>query len=301
VPTARPVPSFTSADAAATLSAACNEMGVRCDDAELMRLGENAIFRLPHERMVVRIARSIDVLADAKKEVAVASWLHDAGVPVVEPAMHRQPIVALGRPVTFWKFIEDSGTKAPIRDLGSILHELHSLPVPPGLFLPEFNIFGRVSERIAKAHDVPRSDRDFLSERLTQLRDDYANLEFALPRCAIHGDAHQSNLIVRPDKTVVLIDLERFAFGSPECDLSVTATEYLIGWHSDEEYAQFCEAYGFDLMCWDGFPVIRAINELKMTTWLMQNIREDDRIAREFAVRLASLHDEDAPRHWQPY
>jgi hypothetical protein len=38
-----------------------------------------------------------------------------------------------------------------------------------------------------------------------------------------------------------------------------------------------------------------------MTTWLMQNIREDDRVAREFAVRLASLHDERGPRRWQPF
>ena len=55
----------------------------------------------------------------------------------------------------------------------------------------------------------------------------------------MHGDAHQSNLIKRPDGTVVLIDLERFAFGHPETDLSVTATEYLIGWHTDEQYADF--------------------------------------------------------------
>jgi hypothetical protein len=52
----------------------------------------------------------------------------------------------------------------------------------------------------------------------------------------------------------------------------VTATEYLIGWYSDVQYADFVHAYGHDVMNWDGFPVIRAINELKMTTWLLQNI-----------------------------
>lgn len=77
--TGRPGAAFTSADAAATLRKACGEAGISGDDAELMRLGENAIFRLPQEGMVVRIARSIDVLADAEKEVAVASWLRDAG------------------------------------------------------------------------------------------------------------------------------------------------------------------------------------------------------------------------------
>jgi hypothetical protein len=100
---------------------------------------------------------------------------------------------------------------------------------------------------------------------------------------------------------VILIDLERFAFGSPENDLAVTATEYHIGWHTDSQYADFCDAYGFDVESWDGFPVIRAINELKMATWLMQNVRGSDRVDREFRTRLASLHDEDAPRNWQPF
>ena len=52
---------------------------------------------------------------------------------------------------------------------------------------------------------------------------------------------------------------------------------------------------------WDGFPVIREVYELKMTTWLMQNVRESDRVANEFQTRLTSLHDPDAPRHWQPF
>jgi hypothetical protein len=105
----------------------------------------------------------------------------------------------------------------------------------------------------------------------------------------------------------VLIDLERFAFGHPETDLPVTATEYLIGWHADEQYANFFDAYGFDvcggydLIAWPGFPVVRAINEPKMTTWLMQNIGESDRITAEFRTRLESLRDPDAPCRWKPF
>ena len=38
-----------------------------------------------------------------------------------------------------------------------------------------------------------------------------------------------------------------------------------------------------------------------MTTWLMQNIGESDRIADEFRTRLASLRDDNAPRNWQPF
>ena len=292
---------FTSADASVTLAEACAQAGIRSKGAQLIRLGENAIFRLAHERIVVRIGRSADVLDDAQKEVAVARWLRDAGLPAAEPTAHAQPIMVRDRPVTFWELIEDSGLRATIGDLAAILRNLHSLPVPPGLPLPEFDIFGRVFERIAHSRDLDDMDREFLTAYLHQLREAYRDLDFVLPAAAIHGDAHQSNLIRRPDGRIVLIDFERFAFGPPESDLAVTATEHLIGWHSDADYAEFCKVYGFNVTDWQGFPVIRAINELKMTTWLMQNVRESDRIAREFRTRLASLQDSGSPRNWQPF
>lgn len=291
---------FTSAEARATLEEARQDAGLRSEDAELLRLGENAIFRLASDPVVIRIARSLDVLGDAQKEVAVASWLRDAGLPAAEPANYAQPIIARGRPVTFWKLIDDSGTNATIADLGAILRRLHGLPVPASLPLPQLDMFGRVAERIDAA-DLAESDRSFLADRLRSLQAQYQELCFELPPSAVHGDAHQSNLIKRPDGTVILIDFERFAYGHPETDLSMTATEYLIGWHTDEEYAAFVRAYGHDVMNWDGFPVLRAINELKMTTWLMQNTGESDRIADEFRTRFVSLHDSDAPRDWRPF
>ncbi len=267
----------------------------------MLRLGENALFRLAHEEIIVRIARSAAVLPDAQKEVAVASWLRQSGVLSAEPTSHAQPLLVAGHPVTFWKLIDDSGTKATLAALGSILRELHSLPVPAELRLPTFEIFDRVSERLAKAEVLTSSERDFLLQRLEHLGHDYSALRFMLRTAAVHGDAHQGNLIQRTDGQVVVIDFERFAFGPPESDLAVTATEYLIGWHTDAAYASFCDAYGFDVMQWPGFPVLRAINELKMTTWLMQNAGESEQIAAEFRTRLASLHDDDAPRNWQPF
>lgn len=290
-----------SADAAAVLEEACSDAGLRSDGAELIRMGENALFRLPHDKVVVRIARGIDVLADARKEVTVAAWLHKAGLLAAEPTVHHQPAVVLGRPVTFWKLIDDSGARATLADLARVLRQLHGLPVPLAVCLPQLDIFGRVSARIVQADNTLAGEREFLSERLHELRQQYASLRFALPPSAVHGDAHQSNLIVRSDGEIVLIDLERFAFGPPESDLAVTATEYLVGWHTDEAYAQFCEVYGFDVMSWDGFPVVRAVNELKMTTWLMQNVRHSEQIAQEARNRLASLHEPDAPRSWRPF
>ncbi|MGH3276221.1 MAG: phosphotransferase enzyme family protein [Streptosporangiaceae bacterium] len=295
-----PADPFTAAAALATLRESCQAAGLPCDGAELIRLGENAIFRLARDRAVVRIARNLHVLADAEKEVAVASWLRDAHIAAAETMGNPQPVIARGRPVTFWKLIDDTGAKATTAELGAILRRLHALPVPDSVPLPQLDMFDRVAERIAAA-DITGADRAFLAGRLSSLRAAYQDLRYVLPPSAVHGDAHQGNLIKRPDGTAVLIDFERFAFGHPETDLSVTATEYLIGWHTAEEYAAFVRAYGHDVMDWAGFPVIRAVNELKMTTWLMQNIGESDHIAAEFRTRLASLRDNTAPRGWQPF
>lgn len=94
--------SFTAADASATLAEACAKIGVSGAGASLIRMGENALFLLPRDKIVVRIARNSDALADAAKEVAVASWLRDIAIPAAEPTAHTQAIMIFGHPVTFW-------------------------------------------------------------------------------------------------------------------------------------------------------------------------------------------------------
>jgi hypothetical protein len=47
---------------------------------------------------------------------------------------------------------------------------------------------------------------------------------------------------------------------------------------------------------WPGYPVLREIRELTMTTWIMQNIGESSAIADEFARRVGSLRDGDFER-----
>ncbi|MEU6057407.1 hypothetical protein [Streptomyces sp. NPDC047097] len=73
-----------------------------------------------------------------------------------------------------------------------------------------------------------------------------------------------------------------------------------LGRQSPEQYDDFVTTYGRDLGSWHGFTVLRGIQELRMTTWLMQNIGESQAAADEYAHRLATLRDDSAPRHWQP-
>jgi len=117
----------------------------------------------------------------------------------------------------------------------------------------------------------------------------------------VHGDAHVENLMITADGPV-MIDFERFAWGHPEWDLSMTATEYqTAGWWTQEEYRRFATAYGFDVMKWDGYPVLRAAHELKMTSWLAQNMAESPEVADEVAARMATLRGQHPPGNWRPF
>ena len=68
-----------------------------------------------------------------------------------------------------------------------------------------------------------------------------------------------------------MIDLDGFAIGPREWDLALTAIYYdSFGWHTREEYEDFVRVYGFDIMQWPGYPVMRAVREFLMVTWVIQ-------------------------------
>ncbi|MBM9505455.1 aminoglycoside phosphotransferase family protein [Actinacidiphila acididurans] len=294
---------FTSASAARVMASACRAAGLDGKGAELIRFGENALYRLAAAPVVVRVARGPAYLASVRREVAVSRWLAGEGfaaVRVVEDV--EQPVVVEGHPVTFWHLIEDAGRSASYGELGAVLRELHGLVPPDGLELPGFDAFGRADRRIELAEGISEDDRVFLRKRRRELADRLAGLAFDSGRGPVHGDAHTDNLMVDRRGRLHLIDLENFCVDRPEWDLVVAAHEYdRLGWVSGEQYAAFVGGYGRDLREWPGFGVLAAIQEFKMTTWLMQNVAEGQHVADEVKVRLASLRDDDAPRNWQPY
>lgn len=292
---------FSGERAECVLRRACQRIGGSFSSAQLLRLGENAIYGPVDGEMVVRIARSMDHWAAAGKEVAVARWLADAGVKAARAWDVEQPIEVDGHPVTFWYFIDGrNGGPEDVAELGRLLRQLHGLPAPTSFELPEDDVLGRVEPRIQRA-GIPAQDRELLMRVLEELRREITSLEFQLEPALIHGDAHVQNLMFVGDQPV-LIDFERVAFGQPEWDLAVTATEYITaGWWTDERYATFVESYGYDVMAWSGFDTLRRVNEIKMTTWLMQNIGQSPDIEREYQVRMATIRGERNDRAWRTF
>ena len=270
--------------------------------AELIRLGENALFRLGTAPVIVRVARGEPWLPKARVEVAVARWLAAEGFPasrLVEDL--EQPFLIDGHPVTFWRLIVEGGRKATYGELGSVLRDLHSMTLPAGLELPAFDPFDKQDLRISKA-SIREDDRVFLRKRWQELRGQFRELRFETPKGPVHGDAHVQNLMVNDQDEVILIDFEAFCFDHPEWDLMVTAVEHhSLGWQTDKQYADFVAAYGRDLHDWHGYDTLRRLQEFGMTTWLMQNVQEDERTAAEYQRRITGLRNDDAPRDWRPW
>ena len=284
-------------DLAAILEAACAQAGLPAAGAEPIRLGENAIFRLPGG-VVARIARTGQQAA-ARREIAVSRWLNAAGVAAVAAwGDVEQPVEVSGRSVTFW---DELPPHAPgsLPQVAAVLRQLHALPVPDGVPLGALDPFVRLHERIEQAATLARGDRAWLAGRLAALRQQWAALSTSMTACVVHGDAWTGNVVATGDGRVILLDLERCSVGPPEWDLVSTAVKYLtFGQASPDGYRQFCDAYGQDVTSWHGFPVLRDIRELRVTCYVAQQAAEHSRLAGEASLRVACLQGQRGPRPW---
>lgn len=297
---------FSAATTRQTLANACNTVGLDAADATLMRLGENATYALDSAPIVVRIARSMRALEDVRKETRVARWLREAEYPAARLADipgATSPIIVDEHPVTFWQRIE-TGSDAPTpADLGHLLRRLHELDVPSWLDLPSFDPFARVAQRLQNAPpSVDTEEVSFLTRLFGQLKPEFAKLDFQFPFGAVHGDAHPGNLLRASSGEVVLTDFEGFSYGPREWDLSMSAAyRYGFEWLDEAEYRSFAEAYGYDVAKWSGFPVLRSIRELTMTTWIMQLVDTNPAIEEEFSQRVSDLLTGEMPRNWRAF
>ena len=138
-------------------------------------------------------------------------------------------------------------------------------------------------------------------DRIEQLREPYSQMAFALPIGVIHGDANVGNVILDRDGRAILSDLDGVSIGPREWDLVQTALFYeRLGWHTLEEYRGLVETYGFDIMSWSGYPVMRDLRELLMVAWLAEKAVSDTSLAAELAVRVRALQTGASRRDWRP-
>ena len=268
-------------------------------DPVLVRLGTRAVFRLDGGRVLARVARDGGRADAARREVEVARWLRGQGLPADEPLGGDQPYRVCGTVVTLWRAVDGDWTTPA--DLAGVLKRLHALPLPVVPELPVVDLFAQSAQRIDAADALSGDERSTLRGRLEALRPQAAAVRPVLPHSVIHGDASVGNLLKTVSGELVLFDLEGVGLGMPEWDLTITAVYRGLGWHSREEYAGFCDVYGFDVTGLDGYPVLKAVQELRMTCWLAAKAGDDPKIAAEVRQRMADLADPSRPRSWKPY
>lgn len=268
--------------------------GLSPDNAEPIRLAENDLWRLPG-KVVVRIARRGQAAA-ATREVQVTRWLAQHGVPAVRPLDMNQPVTVDGRTATFWEELppHHAGDES---NLAPLLRRLHGLPSPP-FSMGEIAPFVRIADRINSAQTVSQEDRTWLLKRLEELQEAWKELPPGLRQCVVHGDAWGGNTAVTPNG-VFLMDFERTALGPPEWDLTSTAVAAdTFGKISRPAYAKFCEAYGHDVMEWDGYPALRDIRELRLTSFALQTANDNPAMLEQARYRITCVRGLAGPRPW---
>ncbi|MEW2135322.1 aminoglycoside phosphotransferase family protein [Streptomyces sp. NPDC005409] len=266
--------------------------------AALLALGENAVFALGG--LVVKVGRADPALAArAGRELAVAHWLEQAGVPAVRAAEPR-PRVVTGHPVTLWHRLPDAVRPAGPADLAALLRRLHALPAPP-FPLAARDLLGGVERWLRLAGDaIDPADASYLRARRDAHADAMAGLVPRLPPGPIHGDALPRNVHVGPDGPV-LLDLETVSADLREHDLVVMALARDRYGLPAASYAEFTAAYGWDVRDWEGCAVLRGARETASCAWVAQHTPTNPKALVEFRRRVASLRDDASDVRWHPF
>ncbi|WP_306328081.1 phosphotransferase enzyme family protein [Streptomyces venezuelae] len=272
--------------------------GLRAGEARLRALGENAVFTLGE--LAVKVGRDAEVFERAERELALAAWLEDAGVPAVRAA-EEKPRLVEGHPVTFWHRLSEAVRPAEPRDLAPLLRRIHALPEPEAFALPRRELLGGVERWLRLAGDaIDPADAAFLRERRDSFAPAAAALTPYLTPGPIHGDALPRNVYVGPDGPV-LVDLETFSSDLREHDLVVLALSRDRYGLDPAAYEAFTEAYGWDVREWEGCAVLRGARETASCAWVAQHAPANPKALAEFERRVASLRDGDAEVRWYPF
>jgi hypothetical protein len=92
----------------------------------------------------------------------------------------------------------------------------------------------------------------------------------------IHGDVSPSN-VMRTAAGPRLIDLDWVARAPREYDLAAASRRVRDGEISRHAYAGFCDAYGFDVLSWDGLPVLDRVADLGGVAFRLWDCRHHGR------------------------
>jgi hypothetical protein len=282
------------------LAGVCASVGLDPTGATLIKCTANAVFRLANAPVVVRIGVSTALRHRVEKVVHVATWLAEHDVPAVRLLTGvPQPVQYDGYVATFWEAVPDGGWRPRGRDLGKLLRRLHDLPEPAS-WLPPWRPLADVQARIGEAIELAAPDLAFLQERCDEVADMLSRLEFPSAPALVHGDAHLGNLIPSPNGSV-LCDFDSSSLGPPEWDLTPLAVGVVRFGEPAGRYRELVRTYGMDVTRWSGFPVLRAVRELKLITSVLPIIASRPEVRAELFRRMADVRSGNTSARWARY
>ncbi|MER5389448.1 aminoglycoside phosphotransferase family protein [Saccharopolyspora sp. NPDC002686] len=281
------------------LAEICASVGLDPRGARLIRFINNGVFLLRDDPVIVRVVLSPSFGYRAFNAVEAARWLAVHGIPAVRllPGFE-QPVQVGEHLATLWRYVPELGPVPDGADLGELLRLMHSKPLSPTF--RDWQPMADIRRRLTDAVDIDPGDRYFLEQRCDHVEERLSELRFPLPQCVIHADAHLGNVIGGPDGPL-LCDLDSLCIGPPEWDLTPLAVGRLRMGHPPSWYEDLAAAYGFDITGWEGFPVLRELRELKITTGVLPIVRSNPGLREQLHRRLRTMRDGDLAAQWAPY
>lgn len=273
--------------------------GVDVSRARLIKFTNNAVFDLPEAGVVARIAASATMSDRVDKVIRVARWLQEGDVPAVRLHECEQPLVVDNLKVTLWRRVPDGDGPLNGGDLGNILQRWHTLAPPVGV-LPPWQPVGEIRSRLAEPDGVSVDDLSYLRSECDRIEDQLSTLLYELPSGPIHGDAFMGNLIAGPDRPVIC-DFDSSCDGPREWDLVPVAVGKLRFDYPGDDYGELAHQYGFDVITWSGFSVLRRLRELKLVASLVPVLASRPILQPQWQRRLETYRNRDYTTRWSTY
>ncbi|MFE4512629.1 phosphotransferase family protein [Kitasatospora sp. NPDC056783] len=288
---------FTAGHLAAVLDQVCRTAGLRPDGAVLLRGHTNAVYHLPGEHVVVKIARRGTPAASVRRTVALVTWLSAQGFPTVGLHPVRQPVEADGHLATIWTHLPQPGHPVAAEQLAGPLQALHRLTDPPVPLAPVDTV-AAVRRSLAATGALTTQELNYLHQRLKQLETDLARTTYLLRPAVIQGDPQHRNALHTGDGRAVLCDWDTAGFGQPEWDLTTVEIHCRRFGYGRAHYEAFADQYGIDITAWDGYPVLAALRELRMITTNAKRAAPGSVTLQEVRRRINRLADGDIEQRW---
>lgn len=282
------------------LERACHAYGLDSSTAQPLHRRSNAVWRV--DDAVVRLAPDTPLRRTrAATSIAVTRWLASTATEPIalNPLPGEQPVPTGSAVATFWPY-RPSSTPSAAGDVANLVRLLHEQPAPP-FEIPEYRPLRRLLAALevdaARTHPVLNSqDRDWLDSRARDLIAAFETTRFPLGHGLVHADAHQENVVLDNGRWV-LIDWDNACYGPRELDLVGTLPDHFHTPHADR--AAFVRAYGYDLLEWPDWTLLRDITEYHSLGSYIRIAADTPRAAHELRRRVESLRTGNRDVVWQ--